>query len=708
MGFVLKKTNVVYLFFMVVLFHVPPAFGDPGPGNDADTGLRLESVIVTADKREQNIQEVPASISSFSEMDIDDADVKEVPRIIDRVPNLSLSSQNQGVTYVNSRGLSPSMLNRKNPFVLYMDGVPSSDITCFNADFNNVERVEVLRGPQGTLYGKNAMGGVLNVITKAPSNEVSGKIGMEIGENETYGIKGFINSPLKRDKLFLGLSGSHFQTRGFMKNDDPEEEYYDDRDIYKIRGKLRWLPSDRLEVVFSSGADVRKGGDGPMIGTSELTYHALKNPTDRVNTDAYDTALRMHCRLDAFDIYSISTLARTSEDYYVDYSYGSTRALHGIVDSDTTNFSQEFRIHSPDTREGLSWIGGIYYEYFKKDDNELAMEYNTSPMLGYNYKSNWPTRSDSNTVAVFGQTTFPLIGKLNLTFGLRYEKVFKEMEYKRLTTRLDNGAPVPPMPGVPSRAAYSIDSDWDALTPKVVLDYRFNSNLMTYASVAQGYLEGGFNNCIDDPSKTKFDEQTSINYEVGVKSSWLDNRFICNAAVFYMDIDDMQVGEYPAMGVFVASNAGKAHSCGVEIETRFRPVKGFDLYGSFGLIRGEYDEYMGFGNTDYAGNKLKATPEYTINVGAQYRHRTGVFARADVFGYGETWFNESNSDESRQGSYGIVNAKVGYETEHWDCYLYGDNLFDKEYFDSIFTSMIRNSYMVGEPRKIGVNISYRW
>ena len=218
---------------------------------------------------------------------------------------------------------------------------------------------------------------------------------------------------------------------------------------------------------------------------------------------------------------------------------------------------------------------------------------------------------------------------------------------------------------------------------------------MTYVSLSQGYLAGGFNNTIDDPSAATYDPQTSTSYEWGAKTKWLDNRLTCNFALFYMDIEDMQVTEYPSAYVMAASNAGKAHSYGGELELKYRPVQGLVLNTALGLTQGEYDEYMGYGGVDYAGNKLKNTPEYSINVGVQYRHPCGFYSGLDVQGYGKTYFNESNKEASVRDSYAVVNLKLGMEVHHWDFYLYAKNLFDEEYFSSIFTSTIRNSYMVG-------------
>ncbi len=198
-----------------------------------------------------------------------------VKEIFNLVPNLSVSAQNQNVTYVGCRGVSPSMINRRNPFVMYVDGVPFSKISGYNADLTNVESVELLRGPQGTLYGKNAMGGVMNITTKAPSNNLEGRVSLDISEYETYLLTPMSAAPLKRHPVF-GLWASEYQTRGYMENDHPDQDYYDDRDTLNFRGRLRWVPSEQLEINLFSGKEIRQGGDGPMIGDSRIRFHEYK------------------------------------------------------------------------------------------------------------------------------------------------------------------------------------------------------------------------------------------------------------------------------------------------------------------------------------------------------------------------------------------------------------------------------------------------
>jgi len=380
-----------------------------------------------------------------------------------------------------------------------------------------------------------------------------------------------------------------------------------------------------------------------------------------------------------------------------------------IRDSDNRTFSQEFRIQSPDEKEGIKWLGGIYYSMddFKYDD--LGMLYDTESMLGYKTFYNWADDTYENTMAGFGQITVPLPGRLAFTAGLRYERVNKEMDYRYEVTRRDTGEVLPDdpfRPGNPTLVTYNIEDDWDAFLPKGVLFWTINKDAMIYASVTKGYLAGGFNLCENVKDQAKFDEQISIDYELGAKTSWLDNRLILNANLFYMDIKDMHVYYAPDPTTYLTSNAGEGHSKGIEIEVKARPIKGLDIMAAFGLVDAEFDEYIDTGGNDCSGKTMARTPDYILNLAVQYRHDSGFFARAGMQGYGQNYFDDPNTVS--QKAYEIYNAKIGYEGSNWDVYLYGKNLFDEEYFSSGRVNSTGIEANPGEPQTFGILASIRF
>ena len=720
--FLLGVVIVIFAVMVVLnLFSVPSAVAEEEkPKQDTmqeekvQEEYELETMTVTAEKRKENIQEVPAAISAFTEITLEDADIEDVDDIVEFIPNMSFSpSYMPGCFETNFRGIGISQFTEKNPVVIFIDGIAQDHLTNYGTDITNIERVEVLRGSQGTLYGKNAIGGVINIISKKPGNDFETKITTEAAENETYRIKGFVNGPIVKDKLFLGLSGNYYETDGYMKNDHPDGGNFDHEEILSLKSRLRWIPSDRMEVNFHTGMSQKRYGSSSGIivtaGQQAEYYHAYKNPNDKVESDSFDTALNIGYGGEIFEFISITTYSYSQMDLWQDYCYvNPTMNIVGIRLSDNRAFSQEFRIQSPDKKEGIKWLGGIYYSMddVKWDDN--GMEYDTESMLGYNIYYNWPDDTKEDTMAAFGQMTFPLPGRLAFTAGLRYERVDKEMDYRYEVTRTDTGAVLPydPFrPGSPTLATYNIKDDWDAFLPKGVLSWTINKDAMIYASVTKGYLAGGFNLCENVKDRAKFDEQNSIDYELGAKTSWLDNRLILNANLFYMDIKDMHVYYAPDPFTYITSNAGEAHSQGIEIEAKARPIKGLDITAAFGLVDAEFDEYTNTAGNDCSGKTLTSTPDYTLNLAVQYRHDSGFFSRIGMQGYGQSYFDDVNT--IGQEAYEIYNAKIGYEGRNWDVYFYGKNLFDKEYFSFGRTTPLVVG-IAGEPQTFGIIASLRF
>lgn len=699
------------LYFSIIMMLItgfnPYCFGEDKPYDS----MSLEKITVTADKRKENIQEIPSAITAFSETDIEDAEIDNIKDLVDFVPNMFSGSTMQGYQEINFRGLSISQFTGKNPVVIFVDGIPQDHYSNYGADITNIERIEVLRGSQGTLYGKNAIGGVINIISKKPDNEFSTQITTEAGEHKTYSVKAVTNGPVIKDNLFFGLSGNYYKTDGFMKNDHPEGGYFDHEEALKFKSRLRWTPSEPLEINFHAGMTKRWDGSGVQIAANDEkpVYHAYKNPDDKSEPTISNTALNIDYKSKNFNLVSLTTYSDSETSGSMDQCYVKPSRPVALMDLDNYIFSQEVRIQSPDNKKGFKWLGGIYYANDELKYTNNAMRYKTEQMLGYDIKYNWADDVEEKTTAAFGQVTIPLFSRLSFTGGLRYEHVNKKMDYRYEVTREDTGAVLeqdPFMTGKATLVTYDIKDNWNALLPKGVVTWEVNKNSIVYTSVTKGYLAGGFNLCENIKEKTKFDEQSTIDYELGTKTSWFDNRLILNANIFYMDISDMHVYYAPDPVTYITSNAGEAHSQGVEMELKARPARGFDIMAGFGLVNAEYDKYTNTSGIDCSGKTLVRTPEYTLNLAMQYRHSTGFFSRFDLQGYGKSYFDDINT--TSQKAYEVYNAKIGYEAENWDIYLYGKNIFDKEYLSFGRTNSIGLMATVGQPQTFGVIASIRF
>ena len=646
----------------------------------ASEEYKLESLTVTADKREENIQEVPIAVTAFTETELEDAGVETIGDVIEIIPGLTLDTS--GMYNASYRGMGVSTLTGKNPVVIFVDGIPFDNALFYDLDLLNIERIEVLRGPQGTLYGKNAIGGVINVISKKPGDSVQGKITTEIAEDETYGVKAFVNGPVIKDKLNMSLSAKHRETNGFLKNDHPGEDHFGEYEINNINLALNWFASEKLEIGFNAGLVEKNNGSSNTIYSDDIKYHENRNPDDKNDSDLLNAALKINYKSDLAEINSITTI-RNSENDHLEDRNGSVQTFR-LVDTDI--FTQELRVQSPENKGRLKWIAGLYYSNENNDSKKAGSFY-----YPYNIIKDCPVEETEEAAALFGQMTIPFTGSIKFTAGLRYEKIHKELDYKSSVKTIDTGMLI-------SSAEWNRYEDWDALLPRGILSWQINKDLMTYISISKGYLAGGLNNYGDDKDAAKFDEQTSLNYELGTKTSWFDDRLFLNASVFYVDIEDMHVWSSPDNNdILIADNAGEAHCRGIEIEAKARPFNGFDLNASVALTESEFDEYG-----EFSGNKTLQTPEYTYYFSAQYRHSSGLYIRGEIEGYGTTYYDDAN--QYKRSPYKLCNTKLGYETPNWDVYLYVDNLLDEEYFSSRTFGL----YAVGPPRTMGITASIRF
>ncbi len=538
---------------------------------NAEDMFKLENITVTAEKQENEIQKIPSPIIVFTETDLEDADVEEVSEIIKQVPNMNFGKSFLGHETV-FRGIRNSQFTNKNPVVLYIDGIPHDHVNNFDVDLNYVDRVEVLRGPQGTLYGKNSIGGVINVISKEPDNHFNVKCTTEFGEDETYGVGAYIEGPVVKDALFLGLTGSWHETRGFMKNHFPGEDYFGGNDALRTKARLKWLPTDRMKVNLHVGSGRIRNDNGPVIYSDEVRYEDYRDPDDKYETNIFNLGMNLSYIWDKMEFNSITTFSDNKNEVRQNLNYyRSEPTWIGLGDIDNSVFSQEIRFQSKNREKGgLKWVGGIYYSRDEEDLNESGSIMNTEAALGFNKQRDYPGKMEETATSVFGQVTFPLIARLTFTAGLRYEYLQKDLKQRYRETRVDTGE-------ILEASGYDIDEDWGALLPKGVLSWNMTEDALIYGSISKGYLAGGLNIYENNKENAKFDEQISIDYEVGTKTSWFDDRLFLNMALFYMDIKDMHVYSMPEVYVFVASNAAEAHSKGVELEAKARPIKGLDI-----------------------------------------------------------------------------------------------------------------------------------
>lgn len=651
----------------------------------------LPTITVTADKREIDVQKLPMSVQVITGQQLEDSTMKTIGDVLEHIPNLSVNSSFVGLTYMSFRGSGTSEASETAPLAIYLDGVPIDPSTALDLNLLDIERVEVLRGVQSVLYGRNVLGGIVNVISKKPGNTYQGKFSLRGESYGTAAASGIFRGPIVEDKLFFSLAGELYRTDGFMKSEVSAGK--NESDSGRFKGQIYATPTEDSEfsVYFNyskvnSGFPPYKWGEHPST-----TSNAAMSGDDQ---DLEQMSAALHGRIDfnPLTVESISTFRHMTLDAVHDYSH--VPAFQGFAwlnaGRKQSEMTQEFRLRSPDSTEKnpFKWLAGAYASYL---DNDQDLTYG-----GGMLDQLQTHREYSTDFALFGQLDIPLTESLTLTPGARWHYTNKSASIQNsMTSMFMNTA-----------LSEHERGDWNEFLPKLTLSYAITDNHMVYAGVSRSFLPGGFNYLASGvaTSDLKYDSQKAWNYEVGAKTSWFDNRLTANMTLFYIDTDDMQVSILdPLTYDFTVKNASATTSYGMELDVTALIFEGLTADASLGYTHATFDSYNDGGH-DYSGNDVPISPRFTAQLGLTYRHENGFFARAEMQHFGKSYWDASN--ESSRSAFQLVNARIGYETENFEAYIYGKNVFGERYYSYYLPSS--NTGIVGDPQRFGVEFVYKF
>lgn len=708
-----------------------PVLAQATPAAPADT---VQDIVVTATRSAVSLSKIAASVSAISADQIGAGGIKDIGSLALAIPNLSVGDQ-FGVnrTFIRGIGLTSIDLGADGAVAFLQDGVliarPAAQLT----GFYDVERVEVLRGPQGTLYGRGATAGAINLITKKPTEELSGYARASYGNYNAVVLEGGVGGALVGDKVLARVSGKYDRRDGYGKNLFTGSDV-DNRDAYAIRGSLLFKASDDLDLLISADHFNEKDNNyafhyfGPTVARENALGSILGG--DTIVTRAAKLGIPVNYR----DIYSdqealnrrhgtsvTGTLEWRPGDWniksitgYRDFTRFNRDDLDASnvwmfgqnnYDEKSTTFSQEFI----GTMKGDNFdlLVGASYFHETLDGSVQVPLINLGLLFGapantfnsQNYLQSG--RVTINAYGVYAQGSYSVTDKLKLTAGARYS-----YEKRR---------------GVGSFEFLGVtptdkEKGWGAVTPTLSINYQADDQTLLYASVTRGFKSGvinvGSKNDVINP-------EYAWGYEAGIKTSGLDGRVAGSLAAFYIDYSDLQVGFVGADSVVTTVNAASARNYGLELEVRTKPVANwnFDLFATYlnakykDFVTGDYRQ--GFKLVNLAGNRLSNAPEFSFRASTDYTIPIGdasINLRADVNWQDRVFFTEFNNADATQAAFTTINAGVKYTSANgmWTVDAWGRNLANKFIIsNNIITAPLYSSIRVGSlapPRTYGVTL----
>lgn len=659
--------------------------------------INLPSMVVGADFRPNTALETPVSLTTIDSETIESRGAQHVEDILNLAPNVNVSSGAARGQYFQIRGIGErSQFSAPiNPSVgLIIDGIDFSR-TGGAATLFDIEQVEVLRGPQGTLFGTNALAGVINMQSKQPTNDLDIHVETGVAQYDTYNVGVAVGGALIDDTLLGRASVYSHQSDGYMKNDFLNRDDTQGHDEVTAKGHLKWLVYSDLTVDLNLlHINIENGYDAFTLDNSRHSI-ADEPGEDSQNTNAF--ALKTDWRAsDAVQLQSALTYAKSDVvySYDADWTYPSFHPWTYVgfeeFKRDRENYSIELKALSNENgrifNNSTEWAVGLYY-FDQSEDLDLTSPW--TPLVNeYNTKN----------TSVFGQLDSHLSEKLTLISGLRVE--YFEADYSD-SNNLD------------------IDTDEVLFGGKLGLNYQINNDQMAYTSLSRGYKSGGVNNNDALPvSKRKFDTEYMWSLETGLKSRWLEGAMTTNIAAFYSLRRDAQVKSsvYVGGGVFEDSitNAAEGTNMGIEADMDWLVNNQLRIFASLGLLDATFDKYDNpdLTSINMNGRRQAHAPAYQFAIGSEVYLTNNWTFKANIEGKDEFYF--SNSNNTKSSSYVLLNSSIDYQIENWKVSIWGRNLLDKDYSTRGFyfgnnpaNGYIDESYtQKGDPRVVGINLTW--
>jgi len=697
---------------------------DSAPAND--------EIVVTAAKRSENLQAVPISISAIGGDDLAKSKMNSVDSLVSKVANLQLTSivgDNTPIFALRGVSMSDYSLNQASPVATYYDEVYKGNFAFLGVAMFDLERVEVLRGPQGTLYGKNTTGGAVNLISRtAKLGETSGYFNAGFGNYNRVDLSGAVNVPLG-EKAALRVAGTFSHADGWFKNVLPGMPDLAETSEYGVRGTLVFEPTDRVHFTLRGSTSYQNPHNYGIYAQPEATnrtgltkWQIASDVPERRRARTYSVALTTNVDVgDTLAVTSITSYDKGSLHFVEDTDGQASKLLEIPYDDEAKQFAQDLRLTS-NTGGPFDFILGAYYAHekvFNSSNFRIMLDGASTEQdclngfpAGCQFKNQFNQTKDS--IALYSDLKYAVDDHLVLRGGLRFtHDKGRQYDFSSDALGANNALAMNLIPL--SELKYSTDN----LSGKIGADYKFDSGNMIYANVSRGYRAPSFNaQAFFDPSELSVAKAEKVtSYEVGAKTQFADRRVTLNMAAFYYDYRNQQfINVDPVAATQTLLNIPKSRIYGAEADLTVRAADVFSFHAGLGLLSTKIITGSVSG-TDVAGHKLSNAPSLSFNLGADLTVIDGgagkLSLHPELVYQSSQFFEVVNIPRLQQDGYALVGGHIDYETAdgRWNASIWAKNLANKQYFTSRVDLLAGWGFdynHVGTPRTYGITVGMKF
>lgn len=647
------------------------------PASDPSVAV-LDPIVVQARRRSELAKDVPLSTTVFQSKDIGTDRIDSLERAINAAPNMVFNPQGGPIIIRGISSLGPTGgVDRPQSAGVFLDDVYIARPHGIPNLLDDYGRVELVRGPQATLYGMNTLGGAINLISPEPVSARHGMLEGGIGSNGMRTLKGSFDAPLVPGSLYTHGFLAYGHSDGYVTNAYNGSKVLGGDNLigkFGVLGHAGDATTLRINVDYSHIRDDGTVAYSPV--QDALRRRANYNFPQHRKNDIGGVSARIDHTLEDFQVTSITALRGYSFDFKLDGDFTQFPYYWQQERQNQSQFSQEFRLTSHS--QGLiGWMMGASY---------MFENYRAEQLFGLETMRAYPDRNTfaqtSDTLSIFGQLGWEATDRLNLTAGLRYTRVVKDAVAETFSPLGFSSF------GPPSRV--SSTPEFDNVSPEFSANYRFTDTAMGFARISRGFLAGGMTQFISAAGVPNlYKPETAWTYEAGAKTRWLDDRLELNLTGFYNDIINLQVVQFTSPTTRIVTNAGASTSYGLELEARARLTHELSLTSGYGYTHAKFDNFIDpILRVDYSGQDIPFAPRHSISVGVDWRHAVGndviLFAGANYSYKSSYLFTPSST--YRQDAVNLVDARIGLERGPYSLSLYARNLLDERYLNGFFDS----------------------